>query len=146
MATKTKTNKALLITSIILTVIALVGFAFSMIMGRAVQEMLHPNTETAESGEGSSSSEEAGRAFASVFAAILFLPIWLLAELITVAFSIPSLVMSGTLCGRLVAAGKQAEPEAPKPKRGNLVASIVLIVLNVAMIATCVIFTVMVIA
>ncbi len=147
---KTKTDKALLITAIVLTVIALVGLAFSAAMSQAVNDLLHPseNSETTESE--TDAGEQAGRAIASVFAAIIFLPVWFLVEIITLALDIPSLVMSSTLCGRLAHDRKLAKQdeqngpeETPAPKRGKgmLIASVVLIVLNVAVIATVVLMT-----
>lgn len=174
---KTKTNKALLITSIVLTVIAVVGLIFSLSMAQAVEDLLHPDTGS-EAAEGETDAgEQAGRAIASVFVAILVLPIWLLIEVITLAFDIPSLVMSSTLCGRLAHDRKTekqsqeieaapAEPEttdfefapgetetpkettesSPKSGKGMLIASVVMIVLNVAIIATLVITTISVIA
>lgn len=148
---KTKTNKALLITSIILTVIMLAGLVFSLSLWQAVEDLLHPETTQNENGEESTdAADQAGQALAAVFVGILLIPIWILAELITLAFDIPSLVMSSTLCGRLAHDRKkakqnaEAEPEqtpAPKPGKGMLIASIVLIVLNVGAIATLVITT-----
>ena len=167
---KTKTNKALLITSIVLTVIMLVGLVFSLTLWQAVENLLHPETAQNENGEETDAADQAGRAIAAVFVGILLIPVWILAELITLALDIPSLVMSSTLCGRLVHDRKLAkqsdsamaeqsdgempeqyetvEPEqAPAPKRGKgmLIASIVLIVLNVAALATLVITTLAVI-
>lgn len=153
---KEKTDKALLITAIVLIVIALVGLAFSMIMRQAVDDLLHPDTTQSENGEeNKDAGEQAGRAIASVFAAIIFLPVWFLVEIITLALDIPSLVMSSTLCGRLAHDRKLAKQdeqngpeETPAPKRGKgmLIASVVLIVLNVAIIAALVIATVSVLA
>ena len=148
---KEKTDKALLITAIVLTVIALVGLAFSAAMSQAVNDLLHPS-ENGEATEGETDAgEQAGRAIASVFVAILVLPIWLLIEVITLALDIPSLVMSSTLFGRLAHDRKLAkqdeqngpEEKTPAPKRGKgmLIASVVLIVLNVAVIATVVLMT-----
>ena len=158
---KEKTDKALLITAIVLIVIALVGLAFSMIMRQAVDDLLHPDTTQSENGEeNKDAGEQAGRAIATVFAAIIFLPVWFLVEIITLALDIPSLVMSSTLCGRLMHDRKLAKqdeqngsewkmPEetgAKKNGKGMLIASVVLIVLNVAIIATLVIATVSVLA
>ena len=149
---KEKTNKGLLITSIVLAVIMVAGLVFSLILWQAVEDLLHPETTQTENGEEETNdaAEQAGRAIAAVFVGILLIPIWILAELITLAFDIPSLVMSSTLCGRLAHDRKkakqnaEAEPEqtpAPKPGQGMLIASIVLIVLNVGAIATLVITT-----
>ena len=161
---KERTNKALLITSIILTVLALVGVTFSMVLGQAVNDLLHPAAnETSETAEGGNdASQQAGRAIATVFVAILVIPIWLLVEVITLALDIPSLVMSSTLCGRLAREKRaladiqteQADrmisetdvmPETTavsQSKKGMKIASIVLIVLNVAILAALVIMTV----
>jgi len=147
---KEKTDKALLITSIVLTVIMLIGLVFSLILWQAVEDLLHPVTTD----DGADASEQAGRAIAAVFVGILLIPIWILAEIITLAFDIPSLIMSSTLCGRLAHDRKlakqneQIEPEqapAPKGGKGMLIASIVLIALNAAAIATLVITTLVVI-
>ena len=169
---KAKTNKALLITAIVLTVIALVGLVFSVSMAQAVEGLLHPNDNNEATEGETDAGEQAGRAIASVFVAILVLPIWLLIEVITLALDIPSLVMSSTLFGRLAydrkmakrqeqdeasrqtaeAAQTEGEPAvqtaAPAPKRGKgmLIASIVLMVLNMAVIAVLVVTTITVIA
>ena len=160
MASKTKTNKALLITSIVLTVLALLGLTFSAIMGNGVDELLHPDT-TGETTEGESDAgEQAGRAIASVFVAILFIPFWILIELITVVLSIPSIVMSSTLCGRLARESKQEKietagaeqsewqgqaPAAAAPQKpGMKIAAVVLIVLNALTIAACVVIAALV--
>ena len=167
---KTKTNKALLITSIVLTVIMLVGLVFSLSLWRAVEDLLHPQATQNEDGEENDAADQAGRAIAAVFVGVLLIPIWILAELITLAFNIPALVTSSTLCGRLAHDRKRAEQSdsivaeqsdselieqneaiesepipAQKGGRGMLIASIVLIVMNVAAIATLVGTTLMVI-
>ena len=152
---KTKTNKALLITSIILTVIMLAGLVFSLSLWQAVEDLLHPETTQNENGEESTdAADQAGQAIAAVLVGVLLIPIWIGVELLTVIFAISPLVTSSTLCGRLAHDRKkakqnaEAEPEqtpAPKPGKGMLIASIVLIVLNVGAIATLVGTTLMVI-
>ncbi len=159
---KEKTDKALLITAIVLIVIALVGLVFSLILWQGVEDLLHPETTQTENGEeeNKDAGEQAGRAIAAVVVGILLIPIWILAELITLAFNVPSLVTSSTLCGRLMHDRKLAKqdeqngsewkmPEetgAKKNGKGMLIASVVLIVLNVAIIATLIIATVSVLA
>ena len=158
---KEKTDKALLITSIVLTVIMLIGLVFSLILWQSVEDLLHPVTTD----DGADASEQAGRAIAAVFVGILLIPIWIVAEIITLAFDIPSLIMSSTLCGRLAHnksytkisptttllvegsdGGKILNvTEVDKSSKGMLIASIVLIALNAAAIATLVITTLVVI-
>lgn len=157
---KTKTNKALLITSIVLTVIMLVGLVFSLILWQGVEDLLHPETTQTENGEEETNdaADQAGRAIAAVVVGILLIPMWIGVELITVIFAIPSLITSSTLCGRLAhekklvkqyeneTAGQyEATEPAPKSNKGMLIASIVLIVLNVAALAALVGTTLMVI-
>ena len=183
---KEKTDKALLITSIVLTVIMLVGLVFSLILWQAVEDLLHPETTQNENGEENDAADQAGRAIAAVVVGILLIPIWIGVELLTVIFAISPLVTSSTLCGRLARDRKLAkrydremaeqtdsatpeesdskmaeqydgevfaqpetiEPEpipAPKSNKGMLIASIVLIVVNVAALATLVITTAVVI-
>ena len=184
---KEKTDKALLITSIVLTVIMLVGLVFSLILWQAVEDLLHPETTQTENGEeNNDAADQAGRAIAAVVVGILLIPIWIGVELLTVIFAISPLVTSSTLCGRLARDRKLAkrydremaeqtdsatpeesdskmaeqydgkvfaqpetiEPEsihAPKRNKGMLIASIVLIVVNVAALAVLVGTTLMVI-